>query len=64
MKGIIEMINKQFMKRELLSNKDKLNEFFLKSGKNLTKDDLVSIIMDLIEKNAEQENFCLIFLMI
>ena len=59
MKGIIEMINKQFMKRELLSNKDKLNEFFLKSGKNLTKDDLVSIIMDLIEKNAEQENFLL-----
>lgn len=59
MKGIIEMINKQFMKRELLANKDRLNEFFLKSGKDLTKDDLVSIITDLIEKNAEQENFLL-----
>ena len=53
------MINKQFMKRELLSNKDKLNEFFLRSGKNLTKDDLVSIITDLIEKNAEEEDFLL-----
>ncbi|WP_430850818.1 sensor histidine kinase [Clostridium nigeriense] len=53
------MIINEFMERELLSNKDKLNEFFFKSGRNLTKDDLVGIITELINKNAEQENFLL-----
>jgi signal transduction histidine kinase len=53
------MIINEFMERELLSNKDKLNEFFLKSGRDLTKDDLVEIITELIKKNAEQENFLL-----
>lgn len=53
------MIINEFLERELLSNKDKLNEFFVKSGKNLTKDDLVGIITELIKKNAEQENFLL-----
>lgn len=59
MKGIIMVINNEFMERELLSNKDKLNEFFLKSGKDLNKDDLVSIITELIKRNTRQENFLL-----
>lgn len=58
-KGNFMMIINEFMERELLSNKDKLNEFFLKSGRNLTKDDLVGIITELIKKNADQENFLL-----
>ena len=58
MKGIIMIINNEFMERELLLNKDKLNEFFMKSGKDLTKDDLVSIIIKaLIKRSSREENF-------
>ncbi|MBE6054978.1 MAG: HAMP domain-containing histidine kinase [Clostridium sartagoforme] len=53
------MISNEFMERELLSNKDKLNEFFLRSGTDLTKDDLVSVITELIKRNSRQENFLL-----
>lgn len=53
------MINNEFIERELLSNKDKLNEFFLRSGRDLTKDDLVSVITELIKMNSKQENFLL-----
>ncbi|MDV4151681.1 HAMP domain-containing sensor histidine kinase [Clostridium sp. AL.422] len=53
------MINNEFMERELLSNKDKLSEFFIKSGRNLAKEDLVSIITELIKRNSNQENFLL-----
>ncbi|MFU7517606.1 sensor histidine kinase [Clostridium sp. HCS.1] len=59
MKGIIMMINNEFIERDLLSNKDKLNEFFLRSGRDLTKDDLVSVITETIKKNARQEDFLL-----
>lgn len=59
MKGVIMMINKEFIGRELLSNKDKLNEFFLTSGRDLTKDDLLSIIRESINRSARQENFLL-----
>lgn len=53
------MINNEFIERDLLSNKDKLNEFFLRSGRDLTKDDLVSVITETIKKNARQEDFLL-----
>ena len=53
------MISNEFVERELLSNKDKLNEFFLRSGRDLTKDDLVSVITELIKRNSRQENFLL-----
>ena len=59
MKGIIMMINNEFIERELLSNKDKLNEFFLKSGRDLTKEDLVSVITETIKRNTREENFLL-----
>lgn len=53
------MINNEFIERELLSNKGKLNEFFLKSGGDLTKDDLVGIITEAIKKSIRQEDFLL-----
>lgn len=53
------MINNEFIERELLSNKDKLNDFFLRSGRDLTKDDLVSVITELLKVNSKQENFLL-----
>ncbi len=59
MKGIIMMINNEFIERELLSNKDGLNEFFLRSGRDLTKDDLVSVITEAIKRSARQEDFLL-----
>ena len=59
MKGIIVMINNEFIERELLSNKDKLNEFFLGSGRDLTKEDLVKVITEAIKKSTRQENFLL-----
>ena len=37
MEGIIMMINSEFIGRELLSNKDKLNEFFFAKWKGLNK---------------------------
>ena len=53
------MINNEFIERELLSNKDKLNEFFLGSGRDLTKEDLVNVITEAIKKSTRQENFLL-----
>lgn len=53
------MINSEFIGRELLSNKDKLNEFFLRSGRDLTKDDLVRVITETIKRNTREENFLL-----
>lgn len=53
------MISKEFINRELLSNKDKLNEFFMRSGIDLTKDDLLSIIKEAINRSTRQENFLL-----
>ena len=59
MKGIIMMINNEFIERELLSNKDMLNEFFLRSGRDLAKDDLVSVITEAIKRSVRQEEFLL-----
>ena len=53
------MINKDFTERELFSNKDKLEEFLLSTGKDLTKDDLISILAESIKRNTRQENFLL-----
>ena len=53
------MINKEFIDRELLSNKDKLNEFFFNSDGDLTKDDLINIITESFKRNTRQENFLL-----
>lgn len=52
------MINSEFIGRELLSNKDKLNEFFLRSGRDLTKDDLVRVITETIKRNTRKRTFC------
>lgn len=53
------MINNEFIERELLSNKDMLNEFFLRSGRDLAKDDLVSVITEAIKRSVRQEEFLL-----
>lgn len=55
----IIMINDEFIDRELLANKDKLNKFFSRAGKDLTKDDLLSILTESIKRNTRQENFLL-----
>lgn len=59
MKGIIKMINKEFLDRELLSNKIKLNGFSSEDSNELTKDEMIGIITGLINKNSKQENFLL-----
>ena len=59
MKGIIKMINKEFLDRELLSNKIKLNGFSSEDSNELTKDEMINIITELTNKNSKQENFLL-----
>ena len=53
------MINKEFLDRELLSNKIKLNGFSSEDSNELTKDEMINIITELTNKNSKQENFLL-----
>ncbi|VYU12880.1 Alkaline phosphatase synthesis sensor protein PhoR [Clostridium tertium] len=59
MKGIMGMINNEFINRELLLKKDDLNDFFSEKNNSLTNDELIMVITELVNKNNRQENFLL-----
>lgn len=57
MKGIMGMINNEFITRELLLKKDNLNDFFSKKNNSLTNDELIMVITELLNKSSRQDNF-------
>lgn len=59
MEGKIKMINNEFGDKELLSNRSKLNEFSLVDSNELTRDEMLDIITELINRSSKQEDFLL-----
>lgn len=59
MEGNNKMFNQKFGDSNLLSCDVKLNEFSLEDSNKLTRDEMLDIITELIDKNSKQENFLL-----
>lgn len=59
MKGIIIMINNEFIGNGLLDNKRDISEIIVNGNFNFTNEEFISIITELIDKNGKQENFLL-----